>query len=447
MVGYDLLTHATTGKTDRMTMFRMDSITPLDKPALFMVRLFVLSLLLLGLSMPSQSLAQSQASQADQPDQAKWDMCIDNLRTTALSEGITDTTVESVFGDISQLPRVIQLDRSQPEFTQTFTKYYQQRVTDFRVTQGRNLRATHAPLLARIQELTGVPPQYLVAFWGLETNFGKYFGKLSIPSALATLACDARRSAFFTKEFVATLHIIDAGDISADELLGSWAGAIGHMQFMPTTYLQHAIDGDGDGKKDLLGSIPDALTSGAWYLSNMGWQAGYRWGREVTLPSDFDYSVTGSDQWRPLSEWAEMGVHDTFGEPLPSEALKSALILPTGHLGPAFLVYPNFRVIMRWNRSEYYALAVGRLADRIAGAGRLDRPLPEIADARFSTQAFIDMQAGLNKLGFEAGKPDGVLGPATRLAVRRFQQQYGLIADGYPSEALFTAVAGRVSEL
>jgi membrane-bound lytic murein transglycosylase B len=402
-------------------MFRMDSIAPR---------------MILGIC-----LAVSQAANAE------WDACIDNLRATAVSQGISNTTVNLVFADIKELPRVIQHDRSQPEFTQTFTQYYQQRVTDFRVTQGRNLRSTHAPLLSRIQDLTGVPPQYLVAFWGLETNFGKYFGKLSIPSALATLACDSRRSAFFTSELLATLQIVDAGDIAADELLGSWAGAIGHMQFMPTTYLQHAIDGDGDGKKDLLGSIPDALTSGAWYLSNMGWQAGYRWGREVQLPANFDYSVTGSDQWRPLREWAEMGVSDSFGEPLSSEELSSALLLPSGHRGPAFLVYPNFRVIMRWNRSEYYALAVGRLADRIAGAGRLDTPLLAIADARFSTQAFIDLQAGLNKLGFEAGKPDGVLGPATRLAIRSFQQQHGQIADGYPSDALFAAVANRVSEL
>ncbi|MEE4282419.1 MAG: lytic murein transglycosylase [Pseudomonadales bacterium] len=373
-----------------------------------------------------------------------WASCVSGLRQTALQSGISEATVNNVFTDITQLPRVIASDRSQPEFTQTFTEYYNKRVTEFRISKGRNLLATHATLLARIQERTGVPPQYLVAFWGLETNFGSYFGKLPIPSALATLACDSRRSDFFTRELMATLEIVDAGDIASDELVGSWAGAIGHMQFMPTTFLQHAKDEDGDGRRDLLGSVSDALYSGGSYLADMGWEPGFRWGREVRLPEGFDYALTGSDQWRPLSEWAERGVTDTAGRDLEPMPLQSALLLPTGHTGPAFLVYPNFRIIMKWNRSEFYALSVGRLADRIAGAGKLARPLPSVEATQLSTQALLKLQENLVALGFEAGTPDGVMGPATRRAIQNFQTDNEYVADGFPTPALFEAVANAV---
>ena len=350
-----------------------------------------------------------------------------------------------MFDQVEQLPRVIKSDRSQPEFTQTFSQYYGARVTDYRVTQGRNLMAKHAPMLARIQAETGVPPQYLVSFWGLETNFGNYFGNLPIPSALTTLACDSRRSAFFTKELIATLRIIAAGDVATDELVGSWAGAIGHMQFMPTTYLQHAVDADEDGRRDLLGSVEDALSSGAQYLASMGWQPGFRWGREVLLPEDFDYALAGSDNWQSLAQWSELGVTDVFGNTIEPLAMDSAVLLPSGHQGPAFLVYPNFRVIMRWNRSEFYALSVGRLADRIAGAGELAVALPSAEESRFSTVRMVQLQKDLNTLGFDVGKADGVMGPATRKAIRAFQSQNGQLADGYPNDTLFDAVGAQAN--
>jgi membrane-bound lytic murein transglycosylase B len=394
-------------------------------------------------------LGMPQTLQAEtlnpEPQTDSWQSCVATLRASAVNDGVSAETVDEVLGQVTQLPRVIQLDRKQPEFTQTFTQYYELRVTDFRVTQGRNLLAKHAPLLARIQAATGVPPQYLVAFWGLETNFGSYFGKLPIPSALTTLACDSRRSEFFTRELIAILRIIEAGDIEHADLIGSWAGAIGHMQFMPTTYLEYAVDGDADGRRDLLGSVADALTSGGSYLASIGWQEGYRWGREVFVPEGFDFSVTGSEQWRPLSEWADLGITDVFGVPLEAVGLEAALVVPSGHQGPAFLIYPNFRIIMKWNRSEHYALSVGRLADRIAGAGKLHKPLPSAEQSRFSTTTMMGLQSGLNALGYAAGEPDGVIGPATRKAIRSFQQQVGQIADGYPTAALITAVNQAVA--
>ncbi len=376
------------------------------------------------------------------PVQADWQTCVADLRQRALDSGVPDNTVATVMDNVVELPRVISADRAQPEFTQTFTQYYNARVTPARVEKGREMLTRHASFLALVQRETGIPPQYLVALWGLETNYGNYFGTLSIPSALTTLACDSRRADFFANELLAVLKIIAAGDIDADALIGSWAGAIGHMQFMPTTYLAHAVDGDGDGRRDLLGSLNDALTSGAAYLESLGWQAGYRWGREVVLPNDFDHAQAGRSNWQPLSYWSATGITDTFDRPLAEIDLEAALLLPSGHTGPAFLVYPNFKTLMKWNRSESYALSVGRLADRIAGAGRLRAALPS---ERFATTDITNLQSNLNTLGYDAGKPDGVLGPGTRGAIRRFQQQFGLIADGYPSTELFATVARQIN--
>ncbi len=391
-----------------------------------------------ALGLPTMVLLAGLAA----PAQADWQTCVADLRQRALDSGVPDNTVASVMDTVVELPRVISADRSQPEFTQTFTQYYNARVTPERVEKGREMLTRHASFLALVQRETGIPPQYLVALWGLETNYGSYFGTLSIPSALTTLACDSRRADFFANELLAVLKIIAAGDIDADALIGSWAGAIGHMQFMPTTYLAHAVDGDGDGRRDLLGSLTDALTSGAAYLESLGWQAGYRWGREVVLPENFDHAQAGRSNWQSLAYWSETGIKDTFDRPLAPIDLEAALLLPSGHTGPAFLVYPNFKTLMKWNRSESYALSVGRLADRIAGAGRLRATLPS---ERFATADITRLQSNLNTLGYDAGKPDGVLGPGTRGAIRRFQQQFGLIADGYPSTALFTAVAEQIN--
>ncbi len=380
--------------------------------------------------------AYAQAAQQD------WLGCVERLRKSAIADGIAPRTVDDVLGNVAPLPRVISSDRAQPEFTRTFTDYYTRRVTDRRTAKGRRLLQEHNELLQNIKAETDVPPQYLVALWGLETNFGSYLGNLPLPSALTTLACDNRRPEFFQTQLFAALRIIDAGDIAAAKMVGSWAGAIGHMQFMPTTFLNHAVDADLDGRRDLLGSIADALSSGARYLADIGWQAGYRWGREVILPDDFDYARSGSDNRQPLSEWAKLGVLDVFGNPLASLDLPSAIVLPSGHTGPAFVVYPNFRVIMEWNRSEHYALSVGRLADRIAGSGRLHR---RPAEAPLTLATIKQLQTNLTALGFDTRGADGVLGPATRKAIQRFQQSHNMIADGYPHKELMARLAAATA--
>ena len=288
----------------------------------------------------------------------------------------------------------------------------------------------------------GVPGRYLVAFWGLETNFGSYLGKMPTLDSLATLACDERRSEFFTSELMQALALLERESLTPAEMRGSWAGAMGHTQFMPSAYRLHAIDGDGDGHVNLWRSERDALASGANFLVNLGWQKGQRWGREVLLPDDFPYVKTGLNNSQPLAYWRGLGVSFANGNPIPDIDMQASVLVPAGHSGPAFLVYPNFDVILRWNRSEYYALAVGVLADRLIGAGPLVRS-PSSDEAALSRNAVENMQRQLKDLGFDAGEIDGVLGSMTQSALREFQASTGMIADGYPDRETLCALSAK----
>lgn len=370
-----------------------------------------------------------------------FDQCVAELQIKARADGLPSSLVDEVLAKVSFVPRVIELDQRQPEFTATFANYLGRRVTDARINRGRELLAEYRPFLEQLTREYGIPPQYLVAFWGLETNFGAYLGKMRTLDSLATLACDPRRSGYFTTELLNALHIINTEKIDPARMEGSWAGAMGHTQFMPSAYRQHAIDGDRDGTIDLWQSPRDALASGANFLNKLGWERGLRWGREVGLPDNFPYDVAGRNQAKPLSYWRDLGVTRPDGSALPTgnSELKAALLVPAGHRGPAFLVYHNFNVIMGWNRSEFYALSVGHLADRINGAGALYQTPPE--DLPRLTRVQIElMQTRLNALGFEAGEADGILGPGTRAAISRFQKSRDMVADGYPDTAVFRAL-------
>jgi membrane-bound lytic murein transglycosylase B len=367
--------------------------------------------------------------------QADFETCLDGILEQAVREGVDRTTAERVLDQVEYLERVIELDRQQPEFTTPFADYLARRVTEQRIQQGRALLQKHRALLERVQAATGVSPAYLLAFWGLETNYGSYFGRMPVPSALATLACDPRRGEYFTGELIAALRIVEEGAIPLERMEGSWAGAMGHVQFMPSVFLRHAVDGDGDRRRDLWNSIPDAMMSAGHFLKSLGWDSEYRWGREVLLPAGFDYSLAGRTARRPLHDWRDAGVTDVLGRPVGHLDIEAALLLPAGHQGPAFLVYDNFEAILGWNRSEFYALSVGHLADRITGAPPLHTPPP--ADApRLSRDQVIQLQATLNAAGFDSGEVDGILGPATRDAIRAYQQETGLIPDGFPSRTL-----------
>lgn len=370
--------------------------------------------------------------------QHSFDRCVSELQSRAIAEGIDAGTARRVLARANELPRVIAADRAQPEFVATFQDYLDRRVTEERVATGRRLLARYRDRLTTLTDAYGVPGRYLVALWGMETNYGRVLGNIPVFDSLTTLACDDRRSEYFTAELLGALQIVDRGDVDETKMIGSWAGAMGQTQFMPSSYLQYAVDGDGDARVDLWDSVGDAFASAANYLAELQWQRGLRWGREVVLPTSFDYALAGLDKTRPLRDWRELGVTDTSGNPVDDLDLDASLLVPAGHDGPAFLVYENFHVILRWNRSEFFALAVGHLADRIGGGGRLHTPPPR-SDALTRAQ-LMEVQRRLNEAGHDVGEPDGILGPATRAAIREYQRSRGLVADGYVDRTLLRSL-------
>lgn len=380
-------------------------------------------LLVLAVVVPSRALDGSFAD---------W---VVSLRTEALGRGISAETFDLTFANVTLIPRVLELDRRQPEFVQTFWRYLDARVTPARIERARRLLAENASLLEAVHQRYGVQPRFIVAFWGMESSFGDDTGNFPLVASLATLAYDARRANFFRDQLLTLLYLIDRGDISPDAQ-GSWAGAFGQTQFMPSTFKAYAVDFDGDGHPNLWTSLPDIFASSANYLASIGWDGTSTWGREVALPYDFPYALSGIETEKPMSEWAQLGVVNIDGTPLPTSTLSASLILPGGvNSGPALLVYRNFRKIMNWNNSLLYAVSVGHLADRIAGGDpfatlRYDDGSP------MSRQQVEEMQSLLLLRGLDTGGVDGLVGAKTREAVKRFQEQASLPADGYPTVAL-----------
>ncbi|MFK3976163.1 lytic murein transglycosylase [Shewanella vesiculosa] len=378
------------------------------------------------------------ADVAPAQEQADFATCVVTLQQKAKAAGISQQIIDTTVANLKYVPRVIELDNQQPEFTTTFGDYFDKRVTAWRVEQGKKMLAEHKSLLAKLTKEYGVPGQYIVAFWGLETNFGSYKGSMPVLDSLATLACDPRRSDYFTGELLQALTLKQQYNFADSKMVGSWAGAMGHTQFMPTNYRKYALDGDGDGVADLWNSTDDALTSAANFLQHLGWKADERWGREVLIPSDYSFAYLGGKHPLPLVKWRELNVKQVNGQPLSTPDMQAALYLPAGHTGPAFLGYDNFNVIMRWNRSEFYAISVGHLADRINGGAVLTRAVPK--QPRLSRETVKQIQQKLNDAGFDVGKPDGILGRNSVLGLQAFQHEKGLIADGFPDVETFTAL-------
>jgi len=364
---------------------------------------------------------------AQELDFASW---LDGLRDEARSLGYKESTLAAL-DTIQPVERVLELDKSQPEFVQTFTRYLGLRVTDSQISRGQSLLDEHRQLLNEVQNRYGVQPQYLVSFWALESNYGAATGGFTVLQALATLAYDPRRADFFRQELLTALKIIDEGHIAAERMSGSWAGAMGQLQFMPSTFDRYAVDGNGDGRIDIWNSLPDIFYSAANFLSSSGWQGDERWGREVILPESFDYAFSGTGTRKTVNEWADLGVRQVAGAALPQSTLSGSVVLPAGAFGPAFLVYGNYRTTLVWNRSTFYALSVGHLADRFNGGPAIQR-MPENERA-LSRDEVMELQQRLNDNGLDAGSVDGILGSQTRTAIRRFQQQQDMPMDGYAS--------------
>ena len=377
------------------------------------------------------------AADAPEQDFASW---LAELRTEALKSGISEATVEAAFADVNApIERVLELDRSQPEFVQTFTAYMRNRMSDARIERGQRLLEEHRDLFAQIEAKYGVQPYYLVAFWALESNFGDFTGGFSVINALSTLAYNPRRADFFRSELLTALHIIDAGHIEASRMTGSWAGAMGQCQFMPSTFKAYAVDGDGDGRIDIWNSLPDIFASAANFLSKSGWKGNERWGREVILPANFDFALSGTGVRKPVTEWASLGIRRADGSALGNSDIEGSIIVPAGVKGPAFLGYNNYRTIMVWNRSTFYAISVGHLADRFLGASAIAH-MPDTEEKALARVDVMELQSLLNLMGFDAGAPDGVLGSRTRNAVRDYQLKNSLAADGYASMSFLDAL-------
>jgi len=300
---------------------------------------------------------------------AEFSQWLDSLREEAVARGISEKTLDRALAGLEPMQRVIELDRNQPESKMTFWQYMKLMVTDSRIAKGRMLLHEHRDLLESVKDRYGVQPRFLVAIWGMETNFGSYLGSFPIIQAVATLAYDERRSEFFRAELLNALQILDEGHIDISEMQGSWAGAMGQVQFMPSTFISFAVDEDGDGRQDIWRSLPDVFASAANFISSYGWNDEYTWGRKVKVPRDMPQSLYGMNIERPLSEWQASGVRRMNGDDLPKVNITASLIQPAGEKGLSYLVYQNYRAMMRWNRSHFYALAVCHLADRLAGKG------------------------------------------------------------------------------
>lgn len=368
------------------------------------------------------------------PTFAQW---LEALEQEAKAAGISDATLAAL-DDLEPLERVLELDNSQPEFVQTFTRYIGLRITEGQVSRGQALLQEHQTLLAEVRQQYGVQPHYLAAFWAIESNFGRATGGFSVLQALATLAYDPRRADFFRRELLTALQIIDDGHISPERMSGSWAGAMGQLQFLPSVFYRYGVDGDGDGRIDIWNSLPDVFHSAANFLSNSGWKGDERWGREVLLPADFDFALAGTQSRLGLQAWKDMGVKKVDGTGLPVANIEASVILPAGAEGPAFLGYSNYRATLAYNPSTFYALTVGNLADRFTGGPGIQRmPVNEEA---MSLNDVRELQELLNARGFDSGEPDGRIGRMTRAAVRAYQQENDLPMDGYASKKILEAL-------
>jgi lytic murein transglycosylase len=358
------------------------------------------------------------------------------FRDRAVQAGIAAPVVDGALRDLRFDPDIIQKDRNQNEFTKTIWTYLDSAVSDDRIAAGKSALVKHDALLRDIEARHGVDRHVVAAIWGLETAYGGYMGDTPTIAALATLAYDGRRAAFFERELLAALQIVQAGEVTVDRMKGSWAGAMGHTQFMPSSYLTLAVDHDGDGRRDIwdAGRPADGLGSAAAYLAGKGWTSGQPWGLEVTLPPSFDYEQTTEATRKPVADWQALGVRAADGGDLPDHGPASVL-LPAGHRGAAFLIFGNFQVIETYNTADAYVIAVGHLADRLRGGGPIRAGWPR-EDRALTLDERLELQDRLTARGHDTKGVDGRIGPNTVAAIRSFQRSLGLVPDGYANPAL-----------
>ena len=379
-------------------------------------------------------------------EQANFANFLREFRSTALNAGISPELYDRATSGVSLNPRVEELNEKQPEFVRPIWDYLSGAITAQRVERGRELIGEHFGLFQRLSDRFGVPPQILTAIWGIETGYGRTIGSFNLVEALANLAFEGPRADYGRRELLAILQIAQQQNLDPGQMTGSWAGAFGQTQFIPTTFLKYAVDGDGDGRIDLWSSPADALASTANYLQQSGWQPGQSWGEEVQLPADFAYANASLSNRKAVAEWEQMGVRAMPGAQLPAGEEMASIILPAGYHGPAFLVLNNFNVLLKYNTAIPYALAVGLLADRIKGSPGVRASWPT-DEALLDQSSAMALQDGLTALGFPTGGTDGVLGARTAQAVRDYQMARGLPADGYATETLLQRILNERSAM
>ncbi len=374
-------------------------------------------------------LTRIACAQADE-----FRMWQNDFEKQALSDGISQQTLNKFMPKMQLLPHLIETDLKKPEYLRNFWDYIQSRLTVEKVEKAKQYKHKYSTWLKRVAEKYHIPPEYLLALWSMETDLGSFVGKTPLISSLGTLAYHPRRRNFFTKELLAYFHILESEPYPPQ--YGSWDGGFGHFQFMPTTFVAYAVDADSNGTKSLTGSIPDSLASAANYLHKMGWHGDEPWGHEVKLPENFDWSLMGQD--KSVSEWEMLGIkrkdNAQFSE--SEEKILATLRIPMGMDGPAFLTYPNFKLINRWNKLELYALTTGILSDMIAN--RRQMPMRPVDFRPLRTQEFLRLQQILADMGYYGGAIDGMLGPNMRKAIRMFQRDNKMITDGYPNGEVLT---------
>ena len=377
-----------------------------------------------------------------------FDEFLDRFRGEAITAGIRKSTLDKAFDGLVPNDRVLALMESQPEFVRPIWDYVARTVSERRIAQGRARLAQHRGQLSAAERETGVPARVIVAIWGMETNYGGNTGSFSIIQVLATQAWKGRRKQWARRELMQALRIVDRGEVPLARYKGSWAGAFGQTQFMPSTYRGHAVDADGDGKRDLLGSLPDVFHSTGNLLRHYRWKRGEPWGYEVRLPRGFPWAEAEYKVQKTLGDWSRMGVRRVNGSALAGGALtpqhRASIIIPAGHKGPAFLVLGNFRSLLSYNRATSYALSVAHLSDRIAGGGAFVAAWPT-GELPLKRSEAKELQERLTAIGCDAGKPDGVIGRKTREAVRCYQRQTGRPADGFPTTKLLARLRGGTS--
>ncbi|WP_038139975.1 lytic murein transglycosylase [Thiothrix lacustris] len=386
-----------------------------------------LKVVFLGVSLLSGSLAQAECTS---PNFSDW---LQELKTEAIAAGIKPNVWDSTLAGLTPDPAVIKRDRSQQVFAQDFMSFANKKVSGNRLALGKAKLKNQAALFKRIEESYGVPAPVLTALWGLETDFGAVTGDFSTLRSLVTLAHDCRRPEQFRPELLGALQLVQKGDLKPAKMRGAWAGEIGQLQFMASSYDRYAVDFDGNGHRELIHSSADALASGANMLKSSGWRSGEPWLQEVKVPAKMDWSQARPGNKLAVEEWASQGVRDADGSPLSGNG-SAALLLPMGRNGPAFLTYPNFDVFLQWNDSTVYSATAAYFATRLAGAGAMRKgnaPVPVL-----SVEQTKQLQSKLQVQGLGISKVDGIIGEETRQAVRQVQQKLGLPVDGYPDPEL-----------